>query len=68
MMREELKEAFKYFKIGKAPGPTEVYAKMILVSGNIGIRVLVEPCQRILDRKGMPEDWASSAAIPIFTG
>ena len=26
VMREEIMEAFRYLKIGKAPGPTEVYA------------------------------------------
>ena len=59
-------EAFKYLKIVKAPGPTEVYAEMILASGDVGIRVLIELCHRILDGKGMPEDWAISVAIPIF--
>ena len=40
VMREEITEAFKYLKIGKAPGPTEVYAQMILASEDVGIRVL----------------------------
>ena len=26
----------------------------------------MELCQRILDGKGMPEDWATSVAIPIL--
>ena len=61
-------EAFKYLKIGKAPGPTEVYAKMILASGDVGIIVLMELCHRILDEKGLPEDWAISVVIPMFKG
>ena len=44
MMREEIMEAFKYLKIGKAPGPTEVYTGMILARGDVGIRVLMELC------------------------
>ena len=67
-MREEIMEAFKYLKIGKAPGPTEVYAETILACGEIGIRVLMELCHRILDEKGMPADWAASVAIHIFEG
>ena len=43
-MREEIIEAFKYLKIGKTPGPTDVYAEMILASEDIGIRVLMEHC------------------------
>ena len=40
---------------------------MILASGDIGIRALVE-CLIILEGKGMPEDWVTSVAIPIFKG
>ena len=50
------------------PGPTDVYAEMILASGDAVIRVLMKPYQRILDEKVMPEDWATSVAIPIFKG
>ena len=41
---------------------------MILANGDVGIRVLIELCHRILDGKGMPEDWATSVTIPIFKG
>ena len=65
-MREEIIEASKYLKIGKALGSTKVYAQKILASGDVGIKVLMELCHRILDGKRMPEDWATSVAIPIF--
>ena len=58
--------AFKHLKIGKASEPTEVYAEMILVSGDVGFGALMELCHRTLDGKGMPEDWATSVVIPIF--
>ena len=61
-------EAFKHFKIIKAPRPSEGNAEMILASCDVGIRVLIEPCQRILDGKGMPAYWATSDKIPIFKG
>ena len=61
-------KAFKHLRIGKAPGLSEVHAEMILVSGCVGIRALMELCQRILDGKRMPPDWATSVAIPIFNG
>ena len=51
-----------------APGPTEIYAEMILASGDIRIKVLMEHCQRILDGKRMTEDWATSVAIAIYEG
>ena len=40
--REEMTEAFKHLKIGKAPGPSVAYAETILASGDIGIKVLME--------------------------
>ena len=48
------------------PEPSELYAKMILASGDAGIRVLMELCQRILDENGVPADSAMSVAIRIF--
>ena len=39
-----------------------------IYSGDIGIRVHMKLSQRILDVKGMPADWATSVAIPIFKG
>ena len=35
VMRVEVMEAFKYLKIIKATGPTEVYAEIILASGDV---------------------------------
>ena len=33
-----------HLKNGMAPWPSEVYAEMILASGDVGIRVLMELC------------------------
>ena len=41
---------------------------MIQASGDVGIRVMMKPCQIILDGKGMPVDWATNVAIPIIKG
>ena len=65
-MREDILEAFKHLRIEKAPGPSDVYAEMIQASGDVGIRVLMELCQRILDGNWIPADWATSVAIPIL--
>ena len=51
-------KAIKEMKIGKAAGPSE----------SIGIDVMVELCQRVLDGKGMPDEWVLSVVIPIFKG
>ena len=64
--QEEMAIAIKVMKPGKAVGPYEVCAEMISVSGEVGISVMVELCQRVLDRKGMPDEWQTSVLVPIF--
>ena len=66
VLREETKEAFMHLKIGKAPGLSEAYEKMILASRDAEIRVLRKLYQRILDVKRMPAEWSTSVAITIF--
>ena len=53
---------------GRATGPSEVSAEMIVASGEIGIGMIVELCQGVLDGRGMPDDWALSVVVPIFKG
>ena len=42
VMGELIMEAFKHLTIGKAPGPSGVYAEIIVASGDVGIIVLME--------------------------
>ena len=42
VMREEIVETFTHLMIGKAPGPSYVYANLILASGDVGIGELAE--------------------------
>ena len=55
-------------KPGKAAGPSEVCAEMISVSGEVGVFVMVELRQRVLDGKAMPNEWQTSVLVPIFKG
>ena len=48
-------KAVREMKVGKTAGPSEVSAEMIAVSGNIGIGVMVQLCQGVLDGRGMPD-------------
>ena len=41
---------------------------MIVVRGEIGIGVMVELCQGVLDGRGMLDDWVLSVVVPIFKG
>ena len=64
----EIVEAIQSMKSGKATGPSEVSVKMIVTSGEIGVKVMMELCQRVLDGRGMPDEWKTSVIVPIFKG
>ena len=66
--REEVVKAIREMKVGKAAGPSEVSVEMIAASGEIGIGVMVELCQGVLDGRGMLDDWVLSVVVPIFKG
>ena len=66
--REEMAIAIKVMKPGKAAGSSEVYAEMISASGELGVSVMVELCQCLLDGKGMQDEWQTSVLVPIFKG
>ena len=58
--------AIKVMKPGKATGPSELCAEMISASGEVGVSVMVELCQCVLDGKGMPDERQTSVLVPIF--
>ena len=52
-------------KSGKETGPSEVSVEMIFASGEIGVKVMMELCQHVLDGRGMPDEWKTSVIVPI---
>ena len=66
--RKEMAMAIKVMKPGKAARPSEVCEEMISASGEVGVSVMVELCQRVLDGKKMPDEWQTSVLVPIFKG
>ena len=43
-------------KSGKATGPSELSVEMIVASGEIGTKAMMELCQHVLDGNGMPDE------------
>ena len=66
--RNEIVEAMQSMKSGKATGTSEVSEEMIVASVEIGVKVMMELCQRVLDGRGMPDEWKTSVIVPIFEG
>ena len=68
MACNEIVEAIQSMKSGKATGLSEVSVEMIAASGEIGVKVMMELCQCVLDGRGMPDEWKTSVIVPIFKG
>ena len=64
--REEVVQALNEIKTVKAPGLSDVSLKLIAASGGVGIKVMAEICQRILDGFGMPIELALCVAVSVF--
>ena len=68
LSREEVLQALNKMKTGKAPGPSDISSEWIAASGGVGILVMAEICQKVLDGSGMPPEWALRILVPIFNG
>ena len=66
--REEVVKALGKRTAAKASGPSKVSFEMIAAGGEIGIDVMVELCQSMLDGREMLDEWALSVVVPIFKG
>ena len=62
----EIVEAMQTMKSGKATGPSELSVNIIFASGEIGMKVMMELCQRVFDGRGMSDEWKTSVIVPIF--
>ena len=61
-------EAMQKTKSGKANGPSDVSVDMIIASGEIGVKLMMELCQCVLDGREMPDEKKTSVIVLIFTG
>ena len=64
----EIVEAMQKMKSAKATGPSRVSVEMIVASGEIGVKVMMELCQCALDGRGMPDERKTCVLVPIFKG
>ena len=55
-------------KFEKAAGPSQVNIDMIIARGKSGVKVIKKLSQKVLDGKGMPEEWKKSVVVAIFKG
>ena len=66
--REEVLQALNDMKTRQTPASSEVSLELIAASGGVGIQVMAEICQKVLDEFGMPAECDLSIVVPIFKG
>ena len=64
----EIVQAIQSMKSAKATGTSEVSVEMVVASGEVGVKVMMELCQHVLYGRGMPDEWKTSMIVPIFKG
>ena len=63
---EEVKNALRRMKKGKAVGPYELPVEVWKCMGKMGIKFLIRLFNRLLVGERMPEEWRRSVLIPIY--
>ena len=64
--REEVKNALRRMKKGKAVGPDELPVEVWKCMGEMGIKFWTRQFNRLLMGERMPEEWRRSVLIPIY--
>ena len=64
--REEVKNALRRMKKGKAVGPDELLVEVWKCMGEMEIKFLTRLLNRLLMGERMPEEWRRSVLIPIY--
>ena len=64
--KEEVKNALRKMKKGKAVGPDELPVEVWKCMGKIKIKFLTRLFNRLLMGKWMPEEWRRNVLIPIY--
>lgn len=64
--RDELEEAIKTLRLGKAPGKDTISPEMIKYMGEVGKEKLLQLMNNILKAKRVPKDWKSGIIVPLY--
>lgn len=63
---EELKQAIKTLKNGKAPGCDMITSEMIKNLGENGMNTLLHIFEKVWNEEVVPEDWRTSLIVPVY--
>jgi hypothetical protein len=63
---EEVVEAIRRMKIGKAPGSDKITAEMMKYMGDRGRQILLEILNKVWKEEKIPRDWEVGLIVPIY--
>ena len=63
---EEVREAIRKLKIGKANGVDGILADMLKVAGDTAVHFLTKLFNALFDEGMYPEEWSKAIIVPIF--
>ena len=66
--RETVDRAIGKMKLGKAPGVSELTAEMLKASGELGVALVTDLINAIINESFIPEDWQRSVVVNIYKG
>ena len=66
--RKKIVKVMQKIRLEKATVPSEASVEMMIANGKIGVQVMVNLCQCILNGRGIPDEWKTSVNIPNFKG
>ena len=65
---DEVRAAMKQMRSGKACGISGVCSEFLVRSGEVGVEVMRDICNKVLRGSSMPEDWTNSLLVPLYKG
>ena len=63
---KEVRAAVGKIKQGRVAGLFKGTTEMIAAGGRISEELMLQLCQRVLDGKGIPDEWKTNVVVPIF--
>ena len=65
---EEVRNAVKKMKNGKAPGPSGFTVDMVKAAGENGVKEITRALRKVQRDGEMPREWGESFTVPIYKG
>ena len=66
LLKEEISSAIRKLSDGKAPGYDNITAEELKATGDTGVEILQQLCNKIWKNEAFPDDWGKAIITPIY--